>query len=79
MPESRNRPGHPHQKESAVPASQRVRGRIIWAVLFAVFAGLIALFAAGQNFIVLAIAIIGGAAIGYTVGKTMEKDAGKKD
>ena len=75
MPESRNRPGHPHQKESAVPASQRVRGRIIWAVLFAVFAGLIAFFAAGENFIALAVAVIAGASIGYVVGKNMEKAA----
>ena len=75
MPESRNRPGHhPQQKESAVPASQRVKGRVIWAVLLAVFAGLVALFAAGENFIVLALAVVAGAIIGYILGKKMEKD-----
>lgn len=77
MPQSRNRPGHPHQKPSAVPASQRVKGRIIWAVLFAVFAGLIALFAAGENVIALTLAVVAGAAIGYAVGKNMEQEAGK--
>lgn len=77
MPQSRNRPGHLHQKEAAVPSSQRVKGRIIWALLFAVFAGLIALFAAGDNYVALAVAVVAGAAIGYVAGKNMEKDAKK--
>jgi 1,4-dihydroxy-2-naphthoate octaprenyltransferase len=77
MPQSRNRPGHPHQKQSAIPARQRVKGRVIWAILFAIFAGLIAFFAAGDNLVVLVIAAAAGAALGYIVGKNMEQDAKK--
>ncbi|GAA4738213.1 hypothetical protein [Flavisolibacter ginsenosidimutans] len=76
MPQSRNRAGHHHyQKPSAIPASQRVKGRIIWAILFAVFAGLIALFAAGESYVALLIGVIIGAVVGYFVGKNMERDA----
>lgn len=75
MPQSRHRPGHPHQKEAAVPSSQRVKGRIIWALLFAVFAGIISLFAVNDNYLALAVAVLAGAAIGYVLGKKMEKDA----
>lgn len=75
MPQSRNRPGHPYQKPSDVPASQRVRGRVIWAILFAIFGLGIAYFAAGDNWIILLIGAVAGAAIGYFAGKSMEKDA----
>lgn len=75
MPQSRNRAGHQYQKPSSVPARQRVRGRIIWAILFAIFAGLIALFAAGESYVALAIGVIVGGAVGYVVGKKMERDA----
>lgn len=78
MPESRKRPGHPFQKEAAIPAKQRVKGRVFWAILFAVFGGLIALFAAGSNYIVLAIVAVVSGIIGYVVGKAMEKDAKSK-
>lgn len=75
MPQSRNRAGHQYQKPSTVPASQRVKGRIVWAILFAVFAGLIALFAAGESYVALAIGVILGAVVGYVVGKNMERNA----
>lgn len=78
MPRSRNRPGHPHHKEAAVPAKQRVNGRTVWAILFGVFGLLIALMAAGANYVVLFVAAIIGAAIGYFIGKKMEEEAGKK-
>jgi hydrogenase/urease accessory protein HupE len=78
MPQSRNRPGHHFQKPSAVPASQRVKGRIIWAVLFTVFGLGIAFFASGDNWIILAIAALAGAFIGYFAGKSMEEDAGRQ-
>ena len=75
MPQSRNRPGHHYQKPADVPASQRVRGRIIWAILFGVFGLGIAYFAAGDNYIVLALSALAGAEIGYYAGKSMERDA----
>ena len=75
MPQSRNRPGHPHQNKADIPSRQRVKGRIVWAILFAVFAGLIAFFAAGDNYIVLALVVAAGATIGYVVGKNAERVA----
>lgn len=78
MPESRKRPGHRYQKPSDIPSSQRTKGRIIWAILFAIFALVIALLATG-NTIVLVVAALAGAALGYIIGKTMEQDANKKD
>lgn len=77
MPESRNRPGHPYQKPADIPASQRVKGRIIWAILFAVFGLGIAYFSSGDNWLVLSIGAIVGSIIGYVAGKSMEKDAKK--
>ena len=77
MPQSRNRPGHPHHKEAAIPAKQRVKGRIFSAILFAVFGVLIAFFAAGPNYVVLAAVAAVSAVIGYIVGKTMERDVVK--
>lgn len=77
MPQSRNRPGHQYQKPADVPASQRVKGRIVWAILIGIFAGLIALFSAGQNWLVVFIAVAVGAVIGFVVGKNMEQDAKK--
>ena len=75
MPQSRNRPGHRYQKPADVPASQRVRGRVIWAILFAIFGLGIAYFAAGANYLVMALGTLVGAAIGYYAGKSMEQDA----
>lgn len=73
MPESRNRPGHPFQKPADIPSSQRVKGKIMWALLLAVFGLLISYFAAGSNYIVLIVATLAAAIIGYFIGKKMEK------
>ena len=74
MPESRKRPGHHEYKAPAdIPPGQRVRGRAIWALLTAILALLTAWFAVGEDYVVLAAAGIGGAVIGYFVGRAMEK------
>jgi hypothetical protein len=78
MPESRKRKGHPFKKVSDIPASQRTKGRTFWALLIAVFSLLIALFSAGLNYIVLAVAAIAGGFIGYFIGKSMEQQANKR-
>ena len=75
MPQSRKRRGHQYQKPSDIPASQRTKGRIIWAILFAVFGAVLAFFAAGDNWIILIIAALVGALIGYAIGKNMERAA----
>jgi hypothetical protein len=78
MPESRNRHGHAYQKPAAIPAKQRVKGRLIWAILFAVFGIIIAFFAAGANYIVLSLAAVLSAIVGFVIGKSMEQDAANK-
>jgi hypothetical protein len=76
MPESRKRPGnHPYRKKADIPASQRTRGTVTWAVLIAVFALLISVFLISTDIVTLVIAGAAGALIGYLVGKRMEKDA----
>ena len=75
MPQSRHRPGHQYQKPSAVPSSQRVKGRIIWAILFAVFGFAIVYFASEGSWLIIAIGTVAGAIIGYVAGKSMEQDA----
>jgi hypothetical protein len=77
MPESRNRPGHKFQKPSAIPASQRTKATTICALLFTLFAAIIAFFFS-DSYAVVALAAGVGAAIGYGVGKAMEKDASGK-
>ena len=78
MPESRKRKGHPFKKPSDIPASQRTKGRIVWAILISVFSFLITLFAAGLNYVVLSIVVIAGALIGYFIGKAMEQQSRKE-
>ena len=74
MPQSRKRAGHHEYKTPAdIPPGQRVRGRVIWALLTAVLALLTAWFGVGENYPVLAISVIGGALIGYFIGRAMEK------
>ena len=75
MPQSRNRPGHPHHKDAAIPSRQRVKGRVFTSILFAVFGLLIALFAAGPNYVVWIIVAAVAACIGYVVGKSMERQS----
>lgn len=73
MPESKKRPGHPYQKPADIPASQRVKGKTMWAILFSVFGLLTAYFAAGLNYMVLIPATVIAGIIGYFIGKRMEK------
>ncbi len=73
MPESRKRPGHPYQEPADIPASQRVKGKTIWAILLSVFGLLIAYFAVGPNYTVLIPATLIAGIIGYFIGKKMEK------
>ena len=75
MPQSRKRKGHPFKKPSDIHASQRTKGRILWAILIGVFSFLIALFAAGLNYLVLSVVLIAGALIGYFIGKAMEQQS----
>ena len=77
MPESRKRAGHQYQKPADIPSSQRVKGRILWALLVGAFGLLIAFFASG-SYIALSIGAIIGGAIGYYAGKSMEKEASHK-
>jgi hypothetical protein len=75
MPQSRKRPGHhEYRKPADIPATQRSRGRITWAILLGIFGGLIAFFAAPGNYVVLVIGLAIGAALGYSIGKNMEKE-----
>lgn len=79
MPQSRKRHGHhEYRKPADIPAKQRTKGRITWAILFAVFGLLIAFFAAGENYVALLAGVLLGAAIGYMIGKNMEKQAMQK-
>lgn len=78
MPRSRKRHGHRYQKPAYIPPRQRVKGRTIWALLLAAFSLIIAFSAAGANYIVLLLAVIAGAIIGYYMGKAMEQQASKK-
>lgn len=78
MPQSRTRHGHAYQKPAAIPAKQRVKGRMIWAILFGVFGAIIAFFAAGDNYFVLIVAAVLTAILGYAIGKNMEQDATDK-
>jgi hypothetical protein len=75
MPESRHRPGHPFQKPAAVPSGQRVKGRLIWAILFAVFGAAIVYFASEGSWLIILIGATIGAIIGYVAGRSMEQDA----
>jgi lipopolysaccharide export LptBFGC system permease protein LptF len=78
MPQSRKRKGHHDYKSAAdIPAGQRTKGRIIWALLLGVFGLLIAFFAAGKNYIALAAGTVIGGLIGYVIGKNMEKEVRK--
>jgi len=75
MPESRKRKNHPYRKPADIPASQRVKGHVIWSVLCAVFGGLVAFFASDGSWRAFGIGVLAGAAIGYFIGRKMEKEA----
>jgi uncharacterized membrane protein YfcA len=79
MPQSHKRKDAPHhQSTTNIPAKQRTTGHTFWAILCAVFGLLIALFAAGTNYIALVIGALAGGAIGYFIGTKMEEDVSKK-
>jgi len=77
MPESRKRPGHHYQEPADIPARQRVKGKIIWALFFGVFGFLISYFAAGTNYPVLVVATLVAGIIGYFIGQRMAKKVKK--
>lgn len=78
MPQSRKRSGHHYQKPSDIPSSQRIKGRMIWSILFAVFGLVIAFFASGNTKLALVAGAVTGAVIGYFIGKNMEQAASQK-
>ena len=79
MPQSRKRPGHhPHRKPADIPASQRTKGRITWAVLMGIFGLLVAYFAAGSEPVTLVLTTLIAAIAGYMIGKKMEKEVAHK-
>ena len=79
MPQSRKRHIHrEHHQPASISGRQRTRGRITWAILFAVFGLLIGFFAAGGNYVVCLLGALIGGAIGYMIGRNMEEAASKK-
>ena len=75
MPNSRKRAGHhEYRQPSAIPARQRTKGRIVWALLGAVFGFLIALFASSEGYTAPVIGAIAGGFLGYLIGRYMEKE-----
>ena len=76
MPQSRKRPGHhEHRPSSALSTKQRGKGKFIWAILFGVFGLLIAMFATTGNYTIWIIGAIIGGALGFMIGKNLEKEA----
>ena len=75
MPQSRKRPGHHQQRSHAPGSKQKGKGKIIWAILFAVFGLLIAMFATMDNYTVWIIGAIIGGTLGFVIGKNLEKQA----
>ena len=75
MAQKRKHHHHATPKHIDIPPRQRTKGRIIWAILFAVFGVIIAFFAAGNSWIALMIAAVICGSIGYAVGKNMEQAA----
>jgi uncharacterized membrane protein YfcA len=79
MPQSHKRKDVQHHHSTTnIPVKQRTTGHTFWAILCAVFGLLIALFAAGTNYIALLIGALAGGAIGYFIGTKMEEDVSKK-
>jgi uncharacterized membrane protein len=75
MAQKRKHHHHATPKHIDIPPRQRTKGRIIWAILFAVFGAVLAFFAAGDNWMALVIAAIVAGLIGYAIGKNMEQAA----
>ena len=78
MPRSRKRPGHhKHHESSVIPAKQRVKGRIVWGILFSVFGLIFSFFSTSADDTSLIIGAVVGFLVGYFIGLKMEKDAQK--
>ena len=77
MAKSRTRPGHKYQKPADIPAKQRTKGRVVWAILFGVFGLAIAFFASNQNYIALVLGGLLGSVLGYIVGKNLEQETAR--
>jgi hypothetical protein len=76
MPQSRKRPGHhEHRNPGAVSSKTRIKGKFVWAILFGVFGLLITMFATMDNYTVWVIGALAGAALGYIIGRNLEKEA----
>lgn len=79
MPESRKRPGHPYQKPADIPASQRTTGHLLWALLVGIFGLMIGYFASNGHVAGMIAGALAGGAVGWWLGRKMERDAKKKD
>jgi hypothetical protein len=75
MAQRRKHHHHATPKHINIPPRQRTKGRIIWAILFAVFGALITFLAAGDNYIVLISVTVIAGLIGYAIGRNMEQAA----
>lgn len=75
MAQKRKHHHHATPKHTDIPPRQRTKGRIIWAILFAVFGLILSFFAAGDSWVVLIVAAIVAGLIGYAIGKNMEQAA----
>ena len=75
MAQKRKHHHHATPKHIDIPARQRTKGRIIWAILFAVFAVILTFFATSDSWVALMIAAIIGGLVGYVIGKNMEQAA----
>ena len=73
MPGNKKKHGDPYPKHSEVPYHQRVKGRILWGLLWGIFGLLISYFAVGVNYKILIISTVVAAIIGYFIGKQMAK------
>lgn len=73
MAENKKPHGEPFPKHADVPYHQRIKGKIMWAILFGIFGLLISYFAAGPKYMILTAGTLVAAIIGYFIGKKMEK------
>ena len=76
MPESRKRSGHPYRKPSDISARQRTSGRVVWAILIAVFA-LILIYFNTTSLVLISTVTAAGGIVGYFIGKKLEAEARK--
>ncbi|HEX6334796.1 MAG TPA: hypothetical protein VFZ78_11255 [Flavisolibacter sp.] len=58
-------------------ARQKTRGRIIWALLFAIFGFTIGVVSTEDNYFVPALALVAGAVAGYFVGRAIDRDTAR--